>query len=431
MLQMLSVRFIILVITVACLLAGNSFSAASAAEPDVTPDVTPPAARQASPQAVGQGSSQTMRKIGTFIHPGLLCNEEDFRRMKAMLAAGQEPWTSDWEKLIANKHASLKWEPRPVAVVFRGKARGQTEPENYALLFNDTAAAYSCALRWRISGDPAYGRKAVEILNAWASTLTRVTGNSDSCLAAGIYGYQFANAAEIMRSFDSWNRTDFARFQEMMLRVFYPMNLGFLKRHNNTRIDHYWCNWDACNMCSMLAIGVLCDRRPIYAEAVRYYKEGTGNGAIAHAVYFIHPDGLGQWQESGRDQGHSMLGVGLLATFCEMAWKQGDDLYGYDGNRLLAGAEYVAKYNLGEDVPFRTYKNSDVTQEVIGAGDRGGPRPIWEILYNHYVKLKRLPAPYVTRAAESVRPEGGDGDYGPNSGGYDALGYGTLTFTLD
>ena len=29
------------------------------------------------------------------------------------------------------------------------------------------------------------------------------------------------------------------------------------------------------------------------------------------------------------------------------------------------------------------------------------------------------------------RPEGGGGDYGPNSGGFDQLGYGTLTATLD
>ena len=217
----------------------------------------------------------------------------------------------------------------------------------------------------------------------------------------------------------------------MMLKVFYPINTRFLKYHNGTKIDHYWCNWDASNMCSMLAIGVLCDNRPIYEEAVDYFKDGKGNGAIAHAVCYIHPDGLGQWQESGRDQGHSLMGVGLLATFCQMAWNQGDDLYGYDNNRLLAGAEYVAKYNLGEDVPFRTYKNCDVMQEVISSGGRGGGRPVWEILYNHYVKLKGLPAPYVTRAAESVRPEGGAGDYGGNSGGYDELGYGTLTFTLN
>jgi hypothetical protein len=33
--------------------------------------------------------------------------------------------------------------------------------------------------------------------------------------------------------------------------------------------------------------------------------------------------------------------------------------------------------------------------------------------------------------AEKERPEGGGGDYGPNSGGFDQLGYGTLTATLD
>jgi hypothetical protein len=411
-----------LAIALACLMAGDSLPVASAADPDTVADVSASSLQGASPQ--------TVRKTGAFIHPGLLSTEEDFRRMKAMVAAGQEPWKAGWEKLIHNKHNSLNWQPQPVVVIYRGKARDQTEPENYAKLFNDAGAAYACALRWRISDDPAYGRKAVEILNAWGSTLTRVTGNSDACLAAGIYGYELANAAEIMRSFDGWDRKDFARFQEMMLRVFYPMNLDFLKRHNGTRIDHYWCNWDACNMCSMLAIGVLCDKRPIYEDAVSYFKRGGGNGAIEHAVYFIHPDGLGQWQESGRDQGHTMMGVGLLATFCQMAWNQGDDLYGYDNNRLLAGAEYVAKYNLGEDVPFKTYTDSLATQTQISAEGRGGPRPIWEILYNHYVKLERLSAPYVTKAAESVRPEGGNGDYGPNSGGYDELGYGTLTFSL-
>ena len=40
-------------------------------------------------------------------------------------------------------------------------------------------------------------------------------------------------------------------------------------------------------------------------------------------------------------------------------------------------------------------------------------------------------APNVTAIAAQVRPDGGGGAYGPNSGGYDQLGSGTLTFTLD
>ena len=100
-----------------------------------------------------------MRKTAAFIHPGLLCTEADFQRMKAMVDAGREPWKSDWEKLIANRHASLKWKPNAAEVIYRGKARGQTERQNYAQLYNDAAAAYSLALRWRISGDPPMDAK--------------------------------------------------------------------------------------------------------------------------------------------------------------------------------------------------------------------------------------------------------------------------------
>jgi hypothetical protein len=181
-----------------------------------------------------------------------------------------------------------------------------------------------------------------------------------------------------------------------------------------------------------MAIGVLCDRRDLYDFVVQYFKSGRGMGAITHAVNPIHPGGLGQWQEMGRDQGHTVMGIILTGVICEQAWKQGDDLYGYDISRFLAGCEYVAKYNLGEDVPFTPYVNkkhgtfakpSDVA--------RGGLRPGWELVYNHYVKRKKMPAPYTTRMAEKVRPEGGGGDYGPNSGGFDQLGFGTLTATLE
>jgi len=364
-----------------------------------------------------------------FVHPGLLHRNEDFARIQAKISAHAEPWESGWKKLLANPHASLKWTPRPVETVWRGDKTGH--PQNYPVLYNDIAAAYACALRWRIAGDEAYARKAVEIMNAWSATLKHIDGSSDKFLAAGIYGYQFANAAELMRDYPGWQKTDFQRFQKMMLEVFYSMNHDFLTRHNGAKIDHYWANWDACNMDSVLAIGVLCDQPDLYAEAVDYFKHGAGNGSIEHAVVCLHPDHLGQWQESGRDQGHNTLGIALLGAFCEMAWNQGDDLYGYQDSRFLAGAEYVAKYNLGNEVPYTAYKNSDVIQNTISPKDRGDLRPCWEMVYNHYVNRRGLSAPYSEQFARKLRPEGGGGDYGPNSGGYDQLGYGTLLFTRE
>jgi len=101
----------------------------------------------------------------------------------------------------------------------------------------------------------------------------------------------------------------------------------------------------------------------------------------------------------------------------------------------LSSAEYVAKYNLGHDVPYTTYK-SDVTQPVISNVARGNVRPMWELLYAHYGSLKGLNASWSKAYRDLVvsdgsGAEGGGGDYGPNSGGYDQLGFGTLLFRLD
>jgi LPXTG-motif cell wall-anchored protein len=58
-------------------------------------------------------------------------------------------------------------------------------------------------------------------------------------------------------------------------------------------------------------------------------------------------------------------------------------------------------------------------------------RPIWAMIANHYTRRRNLDASYLTRIAARSAPEGGGGDYGPNSGGYDQLGFGTLAFTRD
>jgi hypothetical protein len=56
--------------------------------------------------------------------------------------------------------------------------------------------------------------------------------------------------------------------------------------------------------------------------------------------------------KAGRDQGHAQLGVGLMGTVCERAWNWGIDLYGYDDNRFLKRAQYVAKWSLGGVAAF-------------------------------------------------------------------------------
>jgi hypothetical protein len=37
-----------------------------------------------------------------------------------------------------------------------------------------------------------------------------IEGDSNQSLASGLYGYQLANAAEIMRSYSGWSSTDYS-----------------------------------------------------------------------------------------------------------------------------------------------------------------------------------------------------------------------------
>jgi hypothetical protein len=219
----------------------------------------------------------------TFIHPGALSTSADFARMTAKVNAGAQPWLDGWNKLLANPHSSSSYVMKgPVPIVYRGSGT----PENYSKLYNDIAAVYQNSLRWRIKGDAACAGKAVEILDAWSGTLTSIQGNADRFLAAGLYGYEFACAAENMRGYSGWSAANFTRFQDMMKNVFYPMNHDFLVNHNTACITNYWANWDQCNIASIIAIGVLCDDTAKYNEAVRYWKTGAGNGSIDHAVWW-------------------------------------------------------------------------------------------------------------------------------------------------
>jgi hypothetical protein len=371
---------------------------------------------------------QATRPLQTFTHPGALHTQEAFDRMAENVAAGNDPWLSGWDRLVANTHSAAGWAPNPQELV----CRGGSDPQNYGILYNDIHAAYQNALRWKVTGDTAHGDTARDICNAWSETLQGICGGSEVVLLAGIYGYQFANAGEILRDYPGF---DLVRFQDMMLNYFYPMNHDFLIRETNC-IGHYWANWDLCTMASIMAIGILRDDQAQFDEAVDYFYNGPGNGSLTNAIPYVYDDvGLAQWQESGRDQAHSMMGIGLMGTICEMAWNQGVDLYAADDFKFRKACEYVARYNLGyDDVPYTTYTWNNgphcvpTEQPVISEGGRGQVRPVWERVFHHYWGRLEQDCPNMQEMALANSPEGGGGDYGSTSGGFDELGHGTLAY---
>lgn len=379
-----------------------------------------------------------------FIHPGILHTQADFDRVKEKLATGQEPWTAAYNKLMTSKHVDLNWKPNPTVKIIRGGWNvWEPEGDNYGAAMNDAATAYQCALVWRITGDERYAEKSVEIMNAWARTCKKVSGNSNGSLASGLYGYEFANAGELMRDYEGWNREDFKRYQQWMLRVFSDQSFGFLQERHGCADDHYWSNWGLCNVLCEISVGILCDDIYVYNAGMEYYKymeEHRYAETLRNLVWKLHKDDrgpfgyFGQMQESNRDQGHASMAVVLAADVCGAGLNQGDDLYAYMDDRIATGFEYVAAYNTGEEgLPNSPYTNSDGTFPEMGYGGRGTNRCGWPRIVNYYENIRGVDMPYSHKIMMMHENgiDGGGGFYGGNSGGYDHLGFTTLMCSLD
>lgn len=234
----------------------------------------------------------------------------------------------------------------------------------------------------------------------------KVVDGRDQIFGAAINSYKFANAAEIMRYYDGgykgYNQGDFVKFQDMMRNVIYPVvqHLGSAMVANG--------NWDTASMISMIAIGVLCDDYKIFDRAVSLYQDIHVNGSIA-----VYVSNSGQSVESARDQAHAQLGIGYMAEICEVAKKQGIDLYSLYNNRLAKAFEWAAKYNLYQEVsltplmnvfsnPKRGYWDHLDSEKV----NRGELRPVYELPLAHYRNVEGVDVTWIENAAEAMRAQG-------------------------
>lgn len=338
--------------------------------------------------------SSNSTALAEFTHPGITHSQASIDFVKGKIAADEEPWATAWKKVKASRDADLTITPEPRAHVERG---AYNNPDIGSSEFSsDASAAYIQVLCWSLTGDERHAKKAMKIVDAWSGTLKSIS-NHDARLLVGMSGYKFCIAGELLKhTWNEWPHESQQRFQTMLRDIFYPSIKDFHPSANG--------NWDASMLQTMLAMGVHLDDQAMFDRAKDYYLKGKGNGAIG--MYFKES---GQCQETGRDQGHTQMGLEFLSNTCETAWIQGIDLYGALDNRLLKGFEYTAKYNLGFEVPYEPYKSFEGRYHYKSISDksRGRLRPMYEKVFNHYQNRKGLDAPLTKQAAMKLRSDRG------------------------
>jgi hypothetical protein len=337
-----------------------------------------------------------------FTHPGVLHTGERIKYMRILIEEQVQPAYGSFLLLKEHPCAQIDYKMQgPFRVISRDGAFGYTKGK----MESDFSAAYLNSLMWMLTGNKGHAEKSLEILTVYADSLQMIPKTNDAPLLAGLEGFKIIYSLEILKhTCPDISKKKIGKTEQMFKRLFIPIMDTFYNTPPYTN-----GNWGPVVTKTYMAAGICFNDRKMYSRAKDFYLHARDNGAIENYI-----DGeTGQTQESGRDQGHPQLALGAMATVCELAWQQGDDLYSALDNRLLKGYEYVAKYNLGYDVPFRQW--TDITGKycdwvVISEHSRGAFRPIYEIACNHFNRRKGFPMPYTLEVLKKIRPEGFERD---------------------
>ena len=405
-------------------------------------------------------TTSVLPELTPFVHPGISHKQSDLERMKLMADAGVEPWATGMQNLRVHPRAQFDFpvdvaQVNPLAVIEYGQGT-----RNF--LRNDSSTAYFNALMWYFTGDVRHADKAIEVFNAY-KTLRR---NTDIPLFSGRI-IRLIEAAEIIKNTsDRWDPVDMQEFKDMLVYPGYSSTNVPTAAIDSDDVTFYWKVYDGdpsrignqglLAMRLMMAMGIFLDNEKMYDRTVRYvqglprrpddlpHQSGPAingdqeptcdfyeqhdldgfssaipdfgfNEVIEHYIYEN-----GQSQEADRDQAHSIAGVSSICGIGEIAWNQGDDVYGAFDNRALLGLEYYIHYNLSFEVSFPdqptpwdpTVESGEFLQRAVRNGRRVGLKinpgvncdqgnltrgidnlsPIYELGLAHYRDRMNVPA---------------------------------------
>ncbi|MGI6224420.1 MAG: hypothetical protein ACOYJG_12590 [Prevotella sp.] len=365
-----------------------------------------------------------------FIHPGISYTQADFDRMRAMIASKQEPYYSAFQRMQKMRYTTYRDVDLSLPKDSLGRSYIAWDSNSQRQIWLDgfgKVALYN-AIMWKLTDDTYYADRSVRVFRKYYGC-ENTHSNGTYALDNGA-AEPLIEAAELMRDYEGWSEAAQDSFKTFLVFPYYTTKENLWKKYRSddrykNKVTIYWNifngqatkgNQGLYGMHCLMAMGIYLDNDTIYERALRkvlsmphrsddlpylsggfwpkpgakpyssmpdynlHYKvegnyvdgyEGdtTDYGYDDELKYWIYENG--QCEESSRDQGHVMDGIGNLVDIAQIAWNQGDDIFTAYDKRLLKGITYSAKYNyswLNEVKGERYWQGEEVFEPTVENG---------------------------------------------------------------
>lgn len=289
-----------------------------------------------SGNAVQQPSSRlTAQGTAVFQHPGGLYTQAQINDIKTKVQAGQQPWKAASDALIAEANQRLD-DPLHALANFNVPPYYDNPAANEAAsagITADASAAYVTALAYRLTGNVAYANKAEQILNAWASTNTAVSGG-DGPLYMAYKGTGMVFAAELLAGHTGWTAAERTTFTGWLRNVFLAQSATLIATRSNN-----WGDWG--NLAALAAAHFLDDSTGVANAVTRLRtKIDTSLGTDGRVSEEVSRGDHGIW--------YSYFALTAMTAAAQLAYNvTGENLFQYtspSGKRLEKALDYLLNY---------------------------------------------------------------------------------------
>lgn len=356
-----------------------------------------------------------------FQHPAVGVTADDLENTRKQVRAGVEPWASYFAGMRASNLASPTY-------VGLNAGTGVDQPKSNAFdsqaikdrLRDDGRAAMTQSVMYYITGNDLYRANALKLIRTWSNMdPAKYKYFADAHIHTGIPMYQMLMGAEVLRYTDAvnesrdgynllWTDTDTQKLQANLIQ---PILKTFLYSNNRYMNQHNF------GMVGSVAAAIFSDDAELYAQRVEWATvnasfsgDGDINGSIAAVLREVtkenphNPYGYSfvQNMEMGRDQAHAGADVTNFLILARLMNNHGTRLdpqkgtvstgtdavgpYKFLNNRILDGAEAMANFMMGKEIPWIDYSGGSgvISQEYRG---RFGT-PIQEAYYQYKYQEK-------------------------------------------